>query len=261
MSCGQELHRQAYFDGELDAIASAEYERHLEACEACQAGLAELDGSRKLVREAFAFGAPESLRARVQAQTIGTPRAAPAVSVVRSAPRSWLTLRPFWAGAFGGVATAGAAAVLAFALLAPPAGDVLVDGLLSGHVGSLLPGHLIAVESSDRHTVKPWFAGHADVSPAVVDLDAQGYKLIGGRADYLSRQRAAVLVYRHGAHVINVYCWQAESGRTPADTSRAGYRMVFWQRDDLRYAAVSDAGWDELARLRELLQAADGSAR
>jgi hypothetical protein len=65
------------------------------------------------------------------------------------------------------------------------------------------------VVSTDRHSVRPWFAGHADVSPVVADFEAQGYKLIGGRADYFDHQRATVVAYQHGVHVINVFSWDA----------------------------------------------------
>jgi anti-sigma factor RsiW len=101
--------------------------------------------------------------------------------------------------------------------------------------------------------VKPWFAGHADVSPVVADFAAQGYRLVGGRADYLEHQRAAVVVYQHGAHVINVFSWSGGGGLSKQAT-RNGYHMVFWTTGDLHYCAVSDAGWDELSRLVRLLQ-------
>jgi hypothetical protein len=69
-----------------------------------------------------------------------------------------------------------------------------VQLLLSAHVRSLIRDHLIDVVSTDGHTVKPWFGGHADVSPVVADFDDQGYRLIGGRADYLEHQRASVVI-------------------------------------------------------------------
>jgi anti-sigma factor RsiW len=124
---------------------------------------------------------------------------------------------------------------------------------VNAHLRSLMPAHLIDVESTDRHTVKPWFAGHVDVSPVVADFTEQGYKLIGGRADYVAHQRAAAVVYQHAAHVINVFSWSQDGKRLPADTSRNGYHFVFWRAGNLDYCAVSDTGWDELRTLERLL--------
>jgi anti-sigma factor RsiW len=102
--------------------------------------------------------------------------------------------------------------------------------------------------------VKPWFAGHTDVSPVVADFDNQGYRLIGGRADYFDHQRAAVVVYQHGSHVINVFSWASDRGALPQDTTLNGYHMAFWRTGNLAYCAVSDTGWDELQGLVRLLR-------
>jgi anti-sigma factor RsiW len=146
------------------------------------------------------------------------------------------------------------AAGLAFLILAPSLPNPLLDELASAHARSLMPEHLIDVVSTDKHTVKPWFAGHADVSPVVADFSAQGYRLIGGRADYFDHQRAAVVVYQHGSHIINVFSWTAGHGALPKDTNRNGYHLAFWRMRDLGYCAVSDTAWDELLGLTRLLQ-------
>jgi anti-sigma factor RsiW len=163
-------------------------------------------------------------------------------------------LRPFWQGAFSGIGGTAIAAGMAFFLLAPALTNPLLDDLVSAHVRSLMPDHLIDVVSTDKHTVKPWFAGHTDVSPVVADFDQQGYRLIGGRADYFDHQRAAVVVYQHGSHVINVFSWAATTGSVPKDTTRNGYHLAFWKTGDLVYCAVSDTAWDELLGLVRLLQ-------
>jgi anti-sigma factor RsiW len=88
----------------------------------------------------------------------------------------------------------------------------------------------------------------------VADFAQQGYTLVGGRADYLDHQRSAVVVYQHGAHVINVFSWAGDGSRLPADATRNGYHLAFWKAGDLEYCAVSDTGWDELMGLVRLLR-------
>jgi len=163
-------------------------------------------------------------------------------------------LPPFWKGAFSGIGATAIAASLVFSVLAPPLTNPLLDDLVSAHVRSLMPDHLIDVVSTDKHTVKPWFAGHTDVSPVVADFAEQGYRLIGGRADYFDNQRAAVVVYQHGSHVINVFSWAATKDSVPKNTTRNGYHLAFWKTGDLVYCAVSDTAWDELRGLVQLLQ-------
>jgi anti-sigma factor RsiW len=253
MQCVESLRVQAYFDGELDAISAADIERHSGECAECSALLNDLKQMRLALRHDSSYAtAPPALRAQImraldQESAVKPPR------FRRERLTGW-RVRPFWQGAFSGIGGTAIAAGIAFFLLAPQLTNPLLDDLVSAHVRSLMPDHLIDVVSTDKHTVKPWFAGHTDVSPVVADFDQQGYRLIGGRADYFAHQRAAVVVYQHGSHVINVFSWAATTGSVPKDTTRNGYHLAFWRAGDLMYCAVSDTGWDELLRLGRLLQ-------
>lgn len=246
MQCPESLSVQAAFDGELDAVSAAAAERHAGRCPECRALLEHLEQTRARLRRDLDYGrASPELRARV-AHMLDAEAAAE-----RRAARPAWRARPFWLGTLTG-AGAALAAGLAIVLLAPLLFTRLPDELIAAHLRSLLPGRLTGVISTDRHTVKPWFAGRADVSPAVADFAAQGYRLLGGRADTLDRQRTAVLVYEHGAHVINVFAFMPGRAPLPAEVSRRGYHISCWRGGDLGYCAVSDAGWEELAALREL---------
>jgi anti-sigma factor RsiW len=247
------LRVQAYFDGEVDAVSALEVERHVERCPECRSLLGHLADTRARIRSELEFpSAPPPLRASIgrllDRETRGGAR-----EVAARKGRLWRT-PPVWLGAFGGVGAALAAGIALFFLL-PAAGNPLLDELVSAHVRSLMPQHLTDVVSTDRHTVKPWFAGHADVSPVVVDFADQGYPLVGGRADYFDRQRVAAVVYRRGAHVINVFAWVAGSPALPEYTTRSGYHIACWKLGNLQYCAVSDTGWDELQGLTRLLRA------
>jgi len=267
VQCAESLRVQAYFDREVDAISAAEIERHVEHCSACRELLQDLEKVRGALRSGISYAtAPPALRAQILQALEDDTDSAATDEATDDAIRGATPLKPrpvrrprvfsapgFRIGAFSGIGGAALAAAMVFFLVLPTLSP-LSNEIVSAHVRSLMPTHLIDVVSTDKHTVKPWFAGHADVSPAVADFDAQGYRLIGGRADYIDHQRSAVVVYQHGAHVINVFTWAAGGTRSLRNTTRSGYHLAFWQQGDIQYCAVSDTGWDELLGLVRLLR-------
>jgi len=253
MPCSETLRTQEYFDGELDASASVAVERHLETCAECASLLANLEATRKLIREQAPYHrASDALRKRIADSLRREDGERPTVRGLVTA--NWR----FLSGAASGSAMTALAAVLTLFVMLPPPSSPLVGEVMNAHLRSMMSDHLIDVVSSDRHTVKPWFAGHTDVSPPAIDFASDGYKLIGGRADYVDGHRAAVVVYRHGAHVINVFAWTHDDEKLPATASRNGYRFVFWRHGNLSFGAVSDTGPDELLALVHLVQKASG---
>ena len=249
MPCPDALKVQAYVDGEVDSASAVETEHHIETCIECTALKTQIEDARTLVREkASYYRAGEGLRARIL-------DALPGEAPVKEKPRrSWFG--GFWTGLAGGSLATAAAAVAAFVLWLAPAADPLVVDITNAHLRAIASEHLIDVASSDRHTVKPWLASHADVSPPVGDFSREGFTLVGGRVDYVDGGRAAVTVYRHGQHIINVFAWANYEGTLPAMTTRSGYHVVFWRRGNLVFCAISDVALDDMLELSRLLQAA-----
>src|SRR5260370_29987614 len=106
VTCADHLTTQAYFDGEVDALAAAGIERHIAQCAACRALLKDLEQTRTAIRNMAQQGAPPALRARIL-RSIDEEAAA---ERSHSRPLPWRT-RPFWFGAFGGAAGAAMAAM------------------------------------------------------------------------------------------------------------------------------------------------------
>ena len=249
MACPETLRVQVYFDGELDASAAAEIERHLDTCGECAALLRSWEAVRGGMRQrALYHRASPQLESRItDALDRETGNHRPLASLI-------LRGKQFWMGAAGGFAATALAASLAFLVLMPPTSSQLVSDVMGAHIRSLMENHLIDVASSDQHTVKPWFAGHADVSPPTADFPKEDYRLVGGRVDYVDGHRAAVLVYRHGAHTINVFSWAQSSESLPNIVTRNGYHAVFWRSGDLVFCAISDTALDELLGLVRLIK-------
>jgi anti-sigma factor RsiW len=235
---------QGLLDGELDAVNAAACEAHLKTCEGCDAEFRRLQALREtLTAPGVAHVAPERLRAGIEAMLAA--EAAPA-------PRRRARLAPWMAGGVGGVGGL-LAAGLAVMLVVPQVTEAGVERqLVASHVRSLMANHLTDVATSDRHVVKPWFNGKADVAPPVPELAAEGFPLVGGRLDYVDGHVAPAIVYSRRLHTVNLFVWST-SGRLPAGTravQRDGYSLVEWSEGGLRFAAVSDIDPGELRQFK-----------
>ena len=251
----------AYADRELPLDQTIELERHLEWCEACRRQYASLRTLGTALRQHVTYHqAPPDLQSRILAALPPVPARS---DRGRRAFRLLGSLQSIWRGRWLTLGSA-LAAMCAIALSAglflsrPSADDVLVEQVLSSHVRALMSNRALDVASSDQHTVKPWFSGKLDFSPAVVDLAAQGFPLQGGRLDYLDGRPVAALVYGRNQHRIGVYVWpKAEHDKAAQQWSRQGYHLIHWDSGNMSYWAISDVTMRDLENFAQLLRKHD----
>jgi anti-sigma factor RsiW len=253
MTCDDaEILLHALIDGELDASHAREVEAHIETCPRCAADLAAYRRMREaMTRTDLRYTAPASLRQRID-DALPKP-AAPSNVTPLASRRS--VLRGF---AMGSAVSALAATLLVAVVVRHEDQQLIESEIVSAHLRSLQPNHLIDVVSTDQHTVKPWFNGKLDVSPPVIDLTAQGFTLIGGRLDYVDARAIGAVVYKRRAHVINLFVAQtSNAAHRPAKIETIqGFNIRRWSDRGLNYWAVSDIGSDELAEFGDKFEAA-----
>lgn len=231
----------AYLDGELSAADARELESHLGQCPECTRFLDGRLALRSAIKARIPrLHAPDTLRHSVR--SVARPGSRRAVTLWRSLAIA----ASFAVVAFGGWQLGFQRGV----------GETLADQVLASHVRSLMPGHLTDVQSSDQHTVKPWFNGKLDFSPPVRDFADRGYPLLGGRLDYAGGRPVAALVYGRRQHIVNVFLWPAsrDAARGPANLTRNGYHVLHWTTPQYVYWVVSDLGLPELQEFTQLLK-------
>ena len=256
MNCAEaEILLHALIDNELDAGHARDVELHVASCPGC----AEKLEAFRAMREAMANAglketAPANLRNRIEA-------ALPLPPARAGAGRKFF--RPSRRTFFGGfaVGTALSAALAASVVLTVMRGDeeqAVAKEVVSAHIRSLQAGHLIDVQTSDQHTVKPWFDGKVDVAPPVVDLTAQGFTLLGGRLDYVDGAPVAAVVYQRGKHIINLFVARRLGAEQPGMkvASIQGYNVRHWSDAGLDFWAVSDIEADQIDEFSRKIAAA-----
>jgi len=255
MPCPDPQLVHAYVDGELDAESAVRVEAHLAGCATCESARQEIESVRSTLRAQTTYHRPAPERRAAVLKKLRAEMASAPQETTEPSRHTWRT-RQYWAGAVSGALAAGLVAVAIPFFASRGNADLVVNDVVGAHVRSLLSSRLIDVASSDRHTVKPWFAGHADVSPPVADFVRENYRLVGGRVDYVDGRRAAVVVYQHGPHVINVFAWPDSGTHLPSRlVTRNGYHVACWKNASLAFCAVSDTAVDELLGLTRLLEA------
>src|SRR6202047_3424473 len=215
MSTGNEiLLTQAAIDGELDAAGMLDFENRLAGNASLAAEYGRLKTLREVMRrELVKPVAPPALRQRIAA--MAAPSIAPRVA--RAAPR-WQAM------AASAILAAGLGSASTWLALRASVQDTnLADTLIADHKRGLLSGQPFDVASSDRHTVKPWFATRFALAPKVVGLAPQGFPLAGGRGDLLAGARAPVLIYRHNEHFISLTALPAQTASTPQALEQQGF--------------------------------------
>ena len=239
-----------YVDGELDLARTMEIESHLETCAAC----ARTRDNQHVLRDSIQadglqWRCPDRLRTTIESlvfRELGRPNARP------NFPRWWLAIA-------ASLLLAGVSWFAWRRMSGESLNDPIAQQVVAGHVRSLLADHLMDVASSDRHMVKPWFAGKLDFAPTVADVSAEGFPLVGGRLDYLDHRPVAAVVYQCRQHMINLFIWPSE--RATDDGLRSatyqGYQVVHWNQIGTAYWAISDLNASELRHFTQLIRGAE----
>jgi len=272
----------AYVDGELDLSSTLTLESHLAGCRACRQKHERLTALTADLRNGLErHAAPADLRERVTLMLAARPgirqeaapqeaspqaAAAPVDLAARRAEDKQAKAGWQWnrRQLFALAASVAAVAVVSGATsywLAPHGegeDQKLAEEVVASHIRSLMAGHLTDIASADQHTIKPWFDGKVDVAPTVADYTPQGFSLVGGRLDYLDRRPVAALVYRHRAHLINVFACPVmtaeEHDTKPEAITIRGYNLLYWTAGDVTYWVVSDTAAADLLTLHNLVQ-------
>jgi anti-sigma factor RsiW len=237
----------AVIDGELAQADEAEVQMHLNECHACALKViaaSKLKGATS--RAARNFVPSADTLARLSA-------------VARQNPPRRASVIP--------IRTAGWAAVAALFLVALVVGgrsilrrsETLSAEILDQHLAMLSDVAMPQVVSSDRHTVKPWFAGKLPFSfnipePNTLPADTA---LVGADMTYVSGKPAALLLFTIHKHRASVFISQAGMLSNVMNlTERSGFHFSSANAAGLEFLGVSDVNGVELDVLVAKLAAA-----
>jgi anti-sigma factor RsiW len=223
-----------------------EVEARLAADPALAAEYARLVALRDAIRaRAPRPKAPDALHARVIVMAHPADRK----------PTAAAPYRPVWGNAGYRALAASLALGIAvgagvYAAFAPaPGGDKVERAVVAGYIRGRLAGQPVDVATSDRHAVKPWLAGKVAGATTVVDLQADGFSLVGGRVDVIGTVPVATLIYQRREHQIALSELPAApdaASSEPRRVTRDGYALLEWSDAGRRYVAVSDLPAPEL---------------
>jgi anti-sigma factor RsiW len=237
---------EPYVDSELAENEIAGLEAHLRVCSSCAAdALGRLQMKRMTQAAGSRFAPTPHFRLHLEQ------------SLAARQKRGW---------AFGWAPKLALAAT-ALLLLIASAGlwqrhasrEQAVSQLADLHVATLASPNPVDVVSSDRHTVKPWFAGKLPFTFNLPELQNSPFTLAGGRVTYFRHTPGAQLIYNVRKHQISVFIFQDQSGFTrlgsgPSVARELAFNVETWAEGGLRYFVLGDAGPADINELAKLFR-------
>ena len=239
----------AYLDGELDLANALAIEQRMASDPAMREECQRIEAVQRMMREHLSEeAAPPGLRSRIET----------AVGLRGSAPRSahaqfsWRAIAA--SVVFTAFVTGGAMSILR----APLPTEAVRNGVVDAHIRSLMAQQPVDVASSDRHTVKPWFAGRIPEAPRVIDLASSDFPLVGGRIDVIGEVPVPTLIYNHRKHLISLMAIPRPrvANAAPIPSMIDGYNLVRWTQDGILYWAISDVAAADLEHFADLFRTA-----
>jgi len=240
----------AYLDGELDSSQMQELDAHLRECPGCTAeALRRLQWKRATHSVGQCYAPDPALRERIQKS-------------ISPAKPAWWQWRPAFAATATILLLFAAGRIFQQTVIQPHPHPVqesqMVGELADLHVATLASANPVDVVSSDRHNVKPWFAGKIPFTFNLPELQGSQFELLGGKVSYVEQSPGAQLLFRVRKHQISVFIFQGRA--LPGDFQRSGeidarsFHLESWRRDGLQYFAISDVAPEDLRALSALMK-------
>lgn len=238
----------AYVDAELPQEEMRALDLHVRSCPSCAAdALARVQWKRAVKVSAKRYAPSAEFRQRIQQQI---------------APRRKAALWGFWLPRL-----AVAAVVLIVVALgadrwfASQQSRTFAE-LADLHVTTLASATPVDVVSTDRHTVKPWFAGKIPFTFDLPELANTPFTLLGGRVVYADGMPGTQLLFRVRQHRISVFIFEDRGGLGrrlgfgDILKKQLSFTVETWSEGGLRYFVISDVNPDDIRQLSQLLKSA-----
>jgi len=130
-------------------------------------------------------------------------------------------------------------------------------------LSTLASANPVDVVSTDRHTVKPWFAGRIPFTFNVPEFAGSDFALLGGKMAYFDQQQGAELLVSMKQHKISVLIFKEspEMKHAFADAKkmevRNGFEIETWSSGGLRFVVTGDTEAATIEKLAGMMRQAN----